>query len=115
MLSSDTLKKRISCRTYKNGPMTESDRQKLKDFLLINVQGPFGNKVRFELIDLAGKERNEIKTLGTLWIHYGCEHIYSGGGGEGRSGHGRLRLLHGKEYFSGYAFGTGHMLAGGHI
>jgi nitroreductase len=45
--------------------MKESDQQKLRDFLLINVQGPFGKSVRFKLIDLAGKERDEIKTLGT--------------------------------------------------
>jgi len=64
MLTSDSIKKRFSCRTYKYGPMKESDQQKLRDFLLLNVQGPFGNKVRFELIDLAGKEQDEIKTLG---------------------------------------------------
>ena len=45
--------------------MTERDQQKLKDFLGQNIQGPFGNKVRFELIDFAGKEHEEIKTLGT--------------------------------------------------
>jgi hypothetical protein len=65
MLTIDTIKKRISCRTYQLGPMKESDQQKLRDFLLANVQGPFGNRVRFELVDLAAKERDEIKTLGT--------------------------------------------------
>ncbi len=65
MLTSDSIKKRVSCRTYKNNPLTEIDQQRLKDFFLTNVQGPFGNRVRFELIELAGKERDEIKTLGT--------------------------------------------------
>jgi nitroreductase len=65
MLTSDTIKKRVSCRTYKEGPMKESDQQKLIDFLLTNVQGPFGNRVRFELVDLAAKEREEVKTLAT--------------------------------------------------
>jgi nitroreductase len=65
MLTSDSIKKRVSCRAYKKGPLKESDRQKLKDFLLTNVQGPFGNRVRFELIELVRKERDEIKTLGT--------------------------------------------------
>ena len=65
MLTSDSIKKRFSCRTFKNGPMKEGDQQRLKDFLLTNVQGPFGNRVRFELIDLTGKEHEEIKTLGT--------------------------------------------------
>lgn len=65
MLTSDTIKKRISCRTYKNDPIKETDRQKLRDFLLTNVRGPFGNRVRFELIDLAAQEQEEIKTLAT--------------------------------------------------
>ena len=65
MLTIDTIKKRVSCRTYKNGPMEEGDQQKLRDFLLANVRGPFGNRVRFELVDLAAKERDEIRTLGT--------------------------------------------------
>jgi nitroreductase len=65
MLTSDTIKKRVSCRTYKNDPIKERDQQKLRDFLLTNVRGLFGNLVRFELIDLAVKEREEIKTLAT--------------------------------------------------
>ena len=65
MLTSDTTKKRVSCRTYKNGPLIESDQQKLKDFLSKNVQGPFGNRIRFELIDLTEREHEELKTLGT--------------------------------------------------
>ena len=56
MLRSDTIKKRVSCRTYKDVPIKETDRQELRDFILTNVQGPFGNKVRFELIDLAEEE-----------------------------------------------------------
>ncbi len=65
MLTSDVIKKRISCRTYKEDPLTEDDQKKLKDFLISNVQGPFGNQVRFELIHLGGKEQGEINTLAT--------------------------------------------------
>jgi len=65
MLTSDTIKKRFSCRTYKREPMKEADQQQLRAFLLSNVRGPFGNRVRFELIDLAAQERDQIKTLGT--------------------------------------------------
>ena len=65
MLTSDSIKKRVSCRTYKNSLLTASDQQKLRDFLRINIQGPFENMVRFELIDLAGKEQEEIRTLAT--------------------------------------------------
>ena len=65
MFTSDAIKKRISCRTYKNLPLKDDDHQKLNDFLLTNVRGPFGNRVRFQIIDLAAREQDEIKTLGT--------------------------------------------------
>jgi nitroreductase len=65
VLTSDTIRKRVSCRTYQNRPLEESFQQKLKDFLFQNVQGPFGNSVRFELIDLGRNEQNEVKTLST--------------------------------------------------
>jgi len=72
MLSSDTIKRRVSCRTYKNVPIKGADRQKLGDFIRTNVQGPFGNKVRFELIDLGGKERDEVTTLATYGMIKGA-------------------------------------------
>jgi nitroreductase len=65
MITVETIRKRISCRSYKNVPLKEGDQQQLRDFLLANVRGPFGNRVRFELVDLAAKERDEIRTLGT--------------------------------------------------
>jgi hypothetical protein len=65
MLTSDAIKKRFSCRTYKNIPLRDEDRQKLNEFLLANVRGPFGNRVRFQIVNLAGREQEEIKTLGT--------------------------------------------------
>ncbi len=72
MLSSDTIKRRISCRAYETAPIKEADRQKLKNFILTNVQGPFGNRVRFDLIDLAGKERDEVTTLATYGMIKGA-------------------------------------------
>jgi len=72
MLTIEAIKKRVSCRTYQVGPMKEGDRQKLRDFLFTNVRGPFGNRVRFELIDLAIRERDEIKTLGTYGFIQGA-------------------------------------------
>jgi hypothetical protein len=65
MLTIDTINKRFSCRTYQVGSMKEEDQQKLKDFLFANTGGPFGNRLRFELVDLAAKEWDEIKTLAT--------------------------------------------------
>jgi nitroreductase len=84
MLTIDTMKKRISCRTYQVGPMKESDQQKLRDFLLANVRGPFGNRVRFELVDLAAKERDEIKTLGTYGFIKGASMFIVGAAAKGK-------------------------------
>ena len=65
MFTSDIIKKRVSCRTYRNRPLEGIIQQKFKNFLSQNVQGPFGNRVRFELIDLGQNEQDEVKTLGT--------------------------------------------------
>ncbi len=72
MLSSDVIKRRVSCRAYETVPIKESDRQKLQDFTLTAVQGPFGNKVRFELVDLVGKERDRVTTLATYGMIKGA-------------------------------------------
>jgi nitroreductase len=78
VLTIETIKKRISCRAYKHDPLTDSDRQKLKDFLSKNVGTPFGNSVRFELVDLGEKEHDEIKTLGTYGIIKGAKTFIAG-------------------------------------
>ena len=72
MFNTDTIKRRVSSRTYENVPIKEADRKKLLDFILTNVQGPFGNKVRFELIDLSGKEADKLTTLATYGIIKGA-------------------------------------------
>jgi nitroreductase len=83
MLTFDTIKKRVSCRTYKKDQINEEGRQKLRDFLRSNVQGPFGNGVRFELVDLAGKEQDEIRTLGTYGFIRGASTFIVGAVGNG--------------------------------
>ena len=60
MLTIDVIKKRISCRTYKNCPLQDSDRQKLNDFLRADIRGPFGNKMRFQIVDLAGVSQDRL-------------------------------------------------------
>ncbi len=73
VLTIETIKKRISCRAYKLDHLTDSDQQKLKDLLSKNVETPFGNSVRFELVDLGEKEHDEIKTLGTYGFIKGAK------------------------------------------
>ena len=73
VLTIENIKKRISCRAYKLDHLTDSDQQKLKDFFSKNVETPFGNSVRFELVDLGEKEHDEIKTLGTYGFIKGAK------------------------------------------
>jgi hypothetical protein len=84
VLTIETIKKRISCRAYELNHLTDSDRQKLKDFLSQNGETPFGNSVRFELIDLGEKEHDEIKTLGTYGIIKGTKTFIVGAVSEGK-------------------------------
>lgn len=84
MLRVDTIQKRVSCRTYKSGPLKEGDQQKLRGFLLTNVRGPFETRVRFELIDLSAKEREEIKTLGTYGFIKGATMFIVGAVAKGK-------------------------------
>ena len=57
---------------YKNILIKEANRQKLRDFIHTNVQGPFGNRVRFELIDLVGKDADKLTTLATYGMIKGA-------------------------------------------
>lgn len=72
MFGIDTIKGRVSCRSYNNIPIREADRQKLRDFMIETVQGPLGNKVRYELIDLTGKEADHLTTLSTYGMIKGA-------------------------------------------
>ena len=83
-LTSETIRKRISCRSYREDPLSESDRQKLRDFLLRNVETPFGNKVRFELVTLEEKQHEEIRTLATYGFIKGAKTYIVGAVTKGR-------------------------------
>ena len=83
-LTSEIIRKRISCRSYTDDLLSESHQRKLKDFLSQNVQTPFGNKVRFELINLAATEHEEIKTLATYGFIKGAKAFIVGAVTKGR-------------------------------
>jgi len=84
MLTSDTIEKRVSCRTYKSCPLKDDDDQRLRDFLLTNVRGPFGNSLRFQVVDLTAMERDEIKTLGTYGFIKGARVFIVGAVAKGK-------------------------------
>ena len=53
----ETIQKRVSCRTFDGRPIDGKTKEKLCEFLRSNTRGPFGNPLRFDLIDLTEAER----------------------------------------------------------
>ena len=58
------INNRVSIRSYADQPIEPNEKQELIKLLQSTREGPFGNEVRFTLIDLSEMERNEIKGLG---------------------------------------------------
>ncbi len=78
LLTSETIRKRVSCRTFKAEALSDNHRGNIEEALRANIQGPFGNRVRFELVDLTGTAQAEIKTLGTYGFIQGARFFIVG-------------------------------------
>jgi len=61
----EIVKKRNSCRTYRETPIAVEHQQRLNDFLSKNRTGPFGTRLRFQLITATAKDHDALKELGT--------------------------------------------------
>jgi len=64
----DIIEQRVSVRTYANKPVEEEKRNQLIEFLDSNLKGPFGNKVKFQLMNLTDADSEEVKALGTYGV-----------------------------------------------
>jgi hypothetical protein len=73
----ETIKKRSSIRTY-DGAIENEKLHQIQDYLASNVKGPFGNQVRFQLIDVTEAEKSELKQLGTYGLIKGA-HLFIAG------------------------------------
>ena len=67
------INKRISVRSYAEQPIEPNKKQELIDLLQSTGKGPFGDEVRFTLIDFSEMERNEIRSLGTYGFISGAK------------------------------------------
>ncbi|MFC1847691.1 nitroreductase family protein [Chloroflexota bacterium] len=67
------INKRISVRSYADQPIEPDKKQELINLLQSTSESPFGNKVRFTLIDFSEMERNEIRSLGTYGFISGAK------------------------------------------
>ena len=75
----ETIKKRISCRSFDGRPLDNNMKERLRTFFRENTRGLFGNALRFELIDLTEAERAELKSLGTYGVIKGASLYIAGG------------------------------------
>lgn len=64
-VSSDTIIKRYSCRSYTGEPLSETDREKLEGIIKQSVPGPFGSSPVFKLIAAEPGDSESLKGLGT--------------------------------------------------
>jgi nitroreductase len=74
----ETIKKRVSCRSFDGRSLDDNMKEKLRTFFRENTRGPFGNALRFELIDLTEAERAELKSLGTYGVIKGAALFIAG-------------------------------------
>jgi len=74
----ETIRKRVSCRSFDGRPLDNKMKEKLRAFFRENTRGPFGNPLRFELIDLTETERAELKSLGTYGVIKGARLFIAG-------------------------------------
>jgi nitroreductase len=64
-LISEIIRRRYSCRTYREKPIELETRKQLEGYLAGNNQGPLGTGVRFKLIAATAEQRDALKDLGT--------------------------------------------------
>ena len=74
----ETIRKRVSCRSFDGRSLDNKMKEKLRAFFLENTRGPFGNPLRFELVDLTETERAELKSLGTYGVIKGASLFIAG-------------------------------------
>jgi nitroreductase len=74
----ETIKQRTSVRTYCNREIEANIKEQIIVFLQSIHQGPFGNKVRFQLVEATVTERSKLMELGTYGAIKGA-HLYIAG------------------------------------
>ena len=69
----EAINRRVSARSYADWSIEQSKKQEMINLLESTNEGPFGNKVRFTLIDFSEMEKNEIRSLGTYGFISGAK------------------------------------------
>jgi nitroreductase len=69
----EAINNRISTRTYIDTSFDEEKKKIILNSLRSHRIGPFGNKMRFELLDFTELDRKEVKALGTYGMIKGAK------------------------------------------
>lgn len=80
----ETMRRRVSCRTYDGTAPGDKMKDELRAFFRENTRGPFGNTLRFDLVDLTEADRAELKSLGTYGVVKGASLYIAGAVRKGR-------------------------------
>jgi len=74
----EIIKQRYSVRSYDKRQIGFSKKNELVEFLKSNTSGPLGSKVRFELVEIAENEKEQLKELGTYGMIKGASIFIAG-------------------------------------
>jgi len=74
----EIIKNRISCRTFIERPVEAEKINQLLELLESNTKGPFGNKLRFQLVNFSKLDPQIIKSLGTYGFIKGATLFLAG-------------------------------------
>jgi len=74
----EVIKRRVSVRNYTDQPIETEKLEQIDTILRSSIEGPFGNKVRIEKVDLTQMDRKEIKSFGTYGFIRGASLFVAG-------------------------------------
>jgi len=74
----ETIRERVSCRTYRADPIERDKLSQLEAFLAADQEAPFGSRVRFRLLAFDQLNREEIKDCGTYGVIKGARQYIAG-------------------------------------
>jgi hypothetical protein len=74
----ETIRMRVSCRTYSNTAIEPDKMERLTENLRSNTNAPFGGKIRFELMNFDMMDMSELKGLGTYGVIKGARQFIVG-------------------------------------
>ena len=72
------IQERKSVRTYKVLEIPEKDKSAIKDFISRDMRTPFNSEIRFEIIETAELDREQIRSLGTYGMINGSKNFIAG-------------------------------------